>query len=249
MRKVIRGFGLALVIWGLVLIFIGQVSITGFVIVGDLNFEWRFVLGLVLVVGGFLIFMSSREKVSVLEGVVDVYDATNGKNPSAERDYHLLDPYLSFGRADITLRDFKQGIVAIREDEELFSIVKGEYGPPLIKLREAGGEKGRIATQFLNVLGYTEEDSINSRDLVSPEERKEIKDTFKEWDGSLSRRQREMLDKYNIGYEKSRAGSHWHLTYGEKMVTASSSSSDWKAGRNVASDLLRMIEHRRKNKR
>src|SRR3989344_4792892 len=71
MRKVIRSFGLALILWGLVLIFIGQVSITGFVIVGDLNFEWRFVLGLVLVVGGVLILAFTRERVGGLERQTD----------------------------------------------------------------------------------------------------------------------------------------------------------------------------------
>jgi len=90
MRKVIRSFGLALILWGLVLIFIGQVSITGFVIVGELNFEWRFVLGLVLVVGGVLILTAIPQRTRQQVGKT-LADIVTGVSPAGSSTVVLLD--------------------------------------------------------------------------------------------------------------------------------------------------------------
>ena len=56
-RALFRGFGLALVIWGVALLLLPGIGVTGFTIVEDVGLAARSVLGMVLVVGGVVLFL------------------------------------------------------------------------------------------------------------------------------------------------------------------------------------------------
>ena len=240
---------------GLFLIFLGvlfsliNVKVTGFVIGSSLKTNTMLVLSVVFILGGILLMTAgSRTTHGGLVKKIDVYDASHGKSPHKERSYHLLDPYLNFGKADINLDDFRRGIEEIKDDPELMSIVRDEYGSRLQQIIEHGGEKAKVARQFLSVLGVERESGESNSIKLNADQKREIKDVFRDFTGDLNKYQRKILDGYGISYELS--GGHWHLGYqgGSAEAVAPSTPSDWRTGRNLASELIKVIERRRKTK-
>ena len=238
-----KKFGLFFIVLGILTTILASTQITGFVTASDVSGKIPFLLSLLLIAGGLILTTAHvRIREKGLTEKIGVYDSSHGKSSNHNSTYHLVDPYLNFGRSPITLAEFREGVREIRGDSELFSIVKEEYEPRLQQIVEDGGEKAAVARQFLSILEIEREESND----LSRDAQREIKDAFRDFDGSLTKRQREVLDKYEISYEHSKGRSHWHFTYGNEKLTTSSTASDWRVGRNTARDIIHMLGRRGK---
>lgn len=240
-NKVRKTIGLFLALLGLVTAVLSFSSITGFAIASGVTGQLPFLGSLLLIIGGLILTTAqARVKVDDLSDKVGVYDSSHGKSHDHAHAYHLVDPYLNFGKSPISLAEFKHGVNQISGDPELMSIVRNEYGSRLMQIVENGGERAPVARQFLSVLGVKQEE----REILTHDDREEIKRVFKDYSGQFTKPQREVLEKHGIGYQQSE--NHWRLTLGENKITTSSSPSDWRVGRKVAADIIHLIERRGK---
>lgn len=70
-KEAVRGFGIALVIGGIVLLLFNSFGITGFVVVEDISRVVKSITGFVLVVGGVILLIFNREESGLEESVKD----------------------------------------------------------------------------------------------------------------------------------------------------------------------------------
>ena len=208
-------------------------------------------MGIIFLLGGIACYMASREtdtKPSALEDTtseVQVYDGRRGsKHRNPDEDYHLVDPYLNFGASVVSLETFRKGVARIADDSELMSIVREEYGRPLQDIVRSNAPTSYVARQFLSVLDM---DVDGDEGGLTKEEAAEIRQTFRDSDGSLTKEQRHLLDRYGCTYEHG-GNNHWHIKYGGAIVVHSSTPSDWRAGRNFASELIRVLGRAKKKR-
>lgn len=81
---------------------------------------------------------------------------------------------------------------------------------------------------------------------LGPDERRKIKDAFRNWDGIFTTEQKKIIDANGLYLDVS--GRHYkiraiNMNY---FVTTSKSPSDWRTGRNFATSILDLIEMSRK---
>lgn len=217
------------------LIFLFPLSITGSVI-NDFQ-GWALSIksffGLVFIIIGIVLLESktSLEERADSAGV-DVYSVRLRKEEYEDR---MVDPYFFTGpnNYELSLSEFKKGIEKIKDDEDLMQMVREQYVPELRKLL-ADPSKRNIALKFLNLLCVEEEG------LLSPNEKREIRTSFKSWNGKLNQKQSGIIGRYSISFEQGK--THGKFILGSRKVTASLSPSDSRAGKNLSSDLIKMIE-------
>ena len=261
-RRLARAIGFAFLLVGLVIILASVPGITGFAVFDGAPSGAGFVLGIVAFLVGIVMLSSSRkieEKESALETAVSVYDALEHEK-NKDRSYTMTDPKLHVSRTgQTTLGDFKKEISRYRRDdggEELVQIVRKDYEPSLKKFADSDDEeRSRIAVSFLKVLDPNykcgkeiEEGEKRKNPGLSLKEKREIRDEFRSYDGTITSGQRAILRRYDLAYEPAPKGGHPSITDNQthQKISLSSTPSDSFAGMNIANDVIHMVE-RRKN--
>lgn len=92
-----------------------------------------------------------------------------------------------------------------------------------------------------------EKKEIDSK--ISFGDRKEIKETFRNWDGrNLTKQMKIVLKKHNLSYD-CEGKNHAKITSADKnfQVIIPKTSSDWRMGRNFASELIKNLENNSKD--
>ena len=216
--------GVTLVVIGMALLF--PLSITG-AVVGVSIKTLGSIFGILLLIGGLTFILSD------LEGKIDLYTKKTGKG----EEYHLIDPTLTLGGADLSLEEFKRGVDEIRSDPELIGLVRSTYLRPLENLM--GTEKEELAKEFLEILGIKQD--VEDKYSLNKEEKNRIKAAFDEgYTIKPNRRQLNILKKYGIRFEPG--GKHPRLILGSKYITSSSTPSEYRTGRNFSHQLIKFIE-------
>lgn len=231
-----------------VILIISQIySITGFSISEIIGRTSINPLGIIFFFIGILLFMAGRSEESNLEKqIAKVFDASDGKSKDNDATYTFVDP----SGYRITLGEMKKQIDEFRQEkggEEYVRIMREEYSPFLHQLTNKNDEDQReIAWSFLEALGEKRQNEEKNFGLTRDQER-EIKESFRDYNGNLSSRQRGMLGKYGFNIEE-RKGGHKGFRYRNSgfSVITSSSPSDWRTGRNLASDIIKVIEKARR---
>lgn len=238
-------------------------SITGGVIFDSSFFDGVPVssLGLFVIIIGLILFVHSQS--SDLENTVEVYETDAHENKikdkASVRKRYMTDPRLNFGnKGYVSLDDFKREVDNYRQmgqdGEELIDVIRSEYEPSLKKIADSeDNHKSQIARDFLRVLNPLEKSITDSPsegekyEGLNSEEKREIRIAFRNWDGDLDQRQREVAKKYHLVVEKHK-GNHIKIRqegYGRK-VTTSSSPSDVRTGLNLATEIVHLIEENKR---
>lgn len=253
--------GAVLIIVGIVFLLSGGAGITGDAIsVGDLSGEainWTTgIIGLVLIIGGVLLGMSGRENSetetkdkSKLE--IKLMDISKGKDQNHDRAYVLIDNQGAFGGAGtpVNLGQVRKEVSRLsRDDPEYVGFVKEVYLPEFQRqAREGNDEEKRVANGFLGVFDKViEEDEGPQYPKLDKSERREIKDAFRSWDGTINPHQKEVLNKYGLVYEPP-SGKRAHpriYTEDGRNMSAAGTPSDHRAGMNMVRDMIGLIEGR-----
>ena len=216
----------ALVLIGLILL-ISSLSITGNVISDKIGKTTGSILGLVFIIGGFLLFQAGRGGLEV-----KVYTTTK---PLEERrsktdtlKYWITDPHMIFGGVGkVSLEEFKREIGKVKNDREIMEIIRDAYISDLEDDIAQGGEEEYKAKLFYNVLM-----GPRVAATLSAEQREEIKRIMRSFDPKrgLNKEQREVLGRYGITYEIGKSGrGHNSLRspYGNKAVSISPSTKNF----------------------
>jgi hypothetical protein len=198
------------------------------------------IIGMMIFIGGVLMLTTGNGK---LEDEVQVYDSSNGKNKDVGRYYTMVDKH---GKRT-TLDEFKRMIEEFRREkggDELVKIAREEYAALLLqRAKEGNEEKAKVARSFLEVLGIKPEEEQYK---LAKEERREIINAFHEWGGSPDAKQREILKKYGMYFEKGEVHSKLRYQGTGYFVTASNSPSDVNGAKNMVHEIIKVIEKSRK---
>ena len=213
--------GYALIIIGLFLISFPS-SITGAVIDTEIIKSVKIILGLGFVVGGIVLVVSRLEEITV-------YSKYMGNE---KYEPHLLDSTLTFGKYDLTLDEFREGVNKIKDDRELMQVLRETY---VSQLESITGSKRGIALQFLGILEKVREPEYK----LTSDEKRDIINAFKQWNGRLTLQQREVLNRFGISSEHGT--KHYLFRIGSGTATTSSTPSDVRTGQNFAHQLMKLI--------
>ncbi len=246
-----RGLAIVFLLLAVLTFLFSMPSITGLVIF-DSEFNGTInILGLIFLIIGLILFGHSQAHGATLEKRVSVYRESHKKGGDEDSHYFMTDPELSFGLSGVvSLYEFRKEIDSYRamgkEGEDLINVIRQEYEPPLLEIVASHDEdKSSIAEDFLKVLS-PEEESLGERSSykkLSREERREIQLAFRNWEGSLDKKQREVVNKYGLTGEVS--GRHMKIRqkgYDDNPVTASLTPGDYRAGRNLSGHIIKMLE-------
>ncbi len=257
-RKIFRVLGIFYILLGSIILLNAFHSIIGFTIIENIDTKISSFLGIIFIALGLLTTKATREKESVLEKKVSisVYNARRGN----ENDSLMMtDPELYFENSGaISLGRFTREITALKEGQggkELVQMVKDEYEPALKKIAESeDAEKASIAERFLKVLDSNyhlqrKRDNREENYELSREEREEIKNAFRSYDGRISTEQKEVMKKYNLMFDNSGSRGEAKIRYPGigYTVTVSRTPSDRRAGLNMVRDILDLIEKGKKH--
>lgn len=234
-----------LFIMGLIFFFVGVVftliyifNITGYIVSDHLDFKnvpsyilFFFLAGVITISLG-----NRQQRESALEYNVRVYDSSNGKSREHDRFYVMEDEH---GR--VSLGELKREISRIGSDPELMQILREEHSPGLIKIVQSHSNGYEVARAFLDVLGIHINEG-NERYQLSKEEVNEIKVAFKDWNGYPDSRQKKILNKYDLLYEKGTNHGYIKRKNGKGKVTMSNTPSDWRTGMNTTAEIIAFIE-------
>lgn len=222
-------------------------NITGFSISEIIGRTPINLLGIIFFFIAILLFMAGRDDEGFLEKkIAKVFDASDGKSKDYDAAYTFVDP----SGYRITLGEMRKQINEFRREkggDEYVRIMREEYSPILHDIIDNSNEAQRkVAWGFLEVLGEKRQNEERNFGLTRDQER-EIKETFRDYNGTLSSRQRDILGKYGFNIE-GRKDNHKGFRYRNSgfSVIASSSPSDWRTGRNLASDIIKVIEKARR---
>jgi len=255
-----RGFGVGLMLIGLFITLTSRV-ITGAVI-GFQPMNYLGLLGIfIFIFGAFLILASGTSilEEKVKSGDIAVYDSMKGKKETDDESrYFMKDPkhiFTSYG--DISLSDFGEMYGIIKDDPELLKKARESYGRELLSIVQEGDEHNvRIAKEFLKVLyggkipmtkGKEEKILKKSGRSLSKKELERIKKSFRDWKGHIDKRQRAVLIEYNLGHEKT-GRDHveiYSLRDKHNRYVTSATPSDYRTGRNLAANIIKIIERSR----
>lgn len=229
-----RIIGIISIIAGIIFLFEG--NITGAVISTFIGTSISFIIGLVLLIGGIgLILANSLE--------ITVYNRPSEGATEIDDRYFINDKgFRSSNSPDTSLRQFKQVISEMKsEDEEIYNLLRKEYVHPLQKLaNEDSEDKAKIAREFLSALDS--DVSTKKRYVMPKEERKKIKDTFDNWNGHPTPRQRKILGEYGMDFEI--ASGRYNKIRHEKgtFPVSKTPTNEGNAAERIASDVIRHYE-------
>lgn len=231
------------------LIFLSSFSgITGNV-VGYTSIDFN-LIGFFIVLSGLIIVVISKKS---LDDVVIVYRLGDRQNGDDDSNSFMTDPHLHLSRnGRVSLSEFRREIESLREipgGEELIDLVRDTYVPQLKKIANQGNEeKAEVAKMFLHALDIPYQESSESKGKLPKREVEELKSAFKSYNGTMTRRQLEVIRKHGLTFYPSESGQHPRIGYenGEQVVIAGT-PGDWRTGRNISSELIRMINRYREN--
>ena len=244
----LRSLGFIFLFVGIAIIITSAPSITGFVISENTSFSnFIRIFGIAFFVGGLILIVSEKKD---LESQVEVYDDGLGKNlKDRERShYFLIDStgaVSSEGR--VNLDEFSRQIEKYKKEKdgvEYIGLIREVYGSKLQEIVSQGGDKGKIAQAFLDVLDGPRKESSDLS--ISQEEKREISNAFRGWDGTPNRAQKEILIKYGMTYEHGT--NHGKIRLGSRFATVSSTPSA-EAGGPITTDLANLIRDYREDER
>jgi len=160
-------------VWGYFLVFAGLLflafpySLTGAVI-GTAYKGTGITAGLIFIIGGISLIISN------LDDRITVYS----KNGVGGREQHLMkDPTLTFGKYELTLEEFQNGVKGLENDRDLIDVLRETYVPQLQEI--ADGPKRELAKRFLGVLGMVNDSPYQ----LSKERKREIRAAFRQLRG------------------------------------------------------------------
>ncbi|MDO8508085.1 MAG: hypothetical protein Q7S27_00205 [Nanoarchaeota archaeon] len=254
-KSILRIIGVFYIILGFLILLNSFGTITGLVIVDNIEPQIISVLGIIVISLGFLITIAIREKEGNLEKNIslNLYKANKGDE---NESYMMTDPEFYFeSTGAISLGRFKREIHHLKESstgDELIKIVRESYEPSLIKLAESPDrEKSEIAIKFLKVLdpSYKSIDKkLESGYTIKRDEREEIKSAFRSYDGRLTQEQRLVLKKFNLEIENG--AKHFRIFYSGTNYNSTlqhGKPSDFRTGLNFTTQLVNLIEKGRKH--
>ncbi len=241
----LRFVGLMLAILGIFLVLVTVPRFTGFVVLGDSSLRVSVqVIGLILFIGGIFLMISQKED---LESQVDVYDdrVRKGLKGKERTHYFLVDSERSVSNEGrVSLGEFERQIASYRKDKEgseYVEVIRSTYALGLHKIVARGGEKAEIARAFLNVLEGSEEKQEEDTS-ISFDEKREIKNAFRGWNGTPNREQLEVCRKYGINYEHGSNSGKFRLGHYSRPVSLTPSHE---ASSGITRDLANMIRESR----
>ncbi len=241
----LRNFSLFLIVLGAIILLLSAPSITGFAVFESGSLKAFNFLALAFILIGILLMSHAIN----LEKRVAVYDDGGNKTSKKREDDHFVmtDPHLTFGKnGTVYLGDFRKEIIHYRslgkDGEEMIEVIRGEYGSSLHQLAASGdADKERVARAFLDILEPREEQEEKSY-ILNSEERREIQEAFRTWEGVIKKPQQEIMNKYSLTY--STGGKHGKFkqnTYGRSVTCSITPSDSGRVGLNVAADIIKMI--------
>src|SRR3989344_4721798 len=255
-KRILHVISIFFIILGFIILLNSFQTITGFSVYESADFKLSISLSVIFLALGLLIAAVAREKESHLEKSIEmsVYNAKSGR--TEDENYMMTDPELYFEQSGaISLGRFKRELNLLNQGEtgkDLVNMIRSEYEPPLKEMAESeDSEKSRIATAFLKVLDpvYNQQEREKPKDYsLKKEEREEVKDAFRSFDGTLDRNQRSILRKYNLIYEEGT--KHRHIIYagtGYKTPIQRHPGVDSRTGLNKAIQIIELIETGRKH--
>ena len=252
-RRFLKLPGILFLIIGIFLLLNSLQNITGFVTFESPNIKSSSLLGIILVAIGIL--MLSHSRTSQLEQLVGVFNSRKNNNP--EDSFMMTDPELFFGKeGQLNLKKFKEEIAQIKkgsDGEELIKIIDEAYRHRLKAVAESDNEeRAGMAEAFLQVLEPNYHRPIHKHEQeledysLTREEREEIKNAFRQWDGKLTKQQRRILRGYNLVY--SPMDPHSKISYeGTGYNISISNSPSHSAGDYITSNIADLIEKGRKH--
>ena len=95
-RKLLTLPGILFLVIGIFLLLNSIQTLTGFVTFESLNIKSSSLLGIILVIGGILMFSHARTSTSELEELIGVFNSKKSRN--REESFTLTDPELFFGK-------------------------------------------------------------------------------------------------------------------------------------------------------
>jgi hypothetical protein len=245
-KKFFRTLGIISFLLSFIFIANSFSGLTGFAIVEKVNSRASSFLGILFFIFGLIAILSTRlERKSKLE--LKVVDRSGGKDSNHDRAYLLVDSVGELGGGTITLGDFRKQVNALREEgDELVEIVRDAYGDSLKQLARAGDGSSQVAREFLSVLG---EKVDEERSYVLPrEEKREIIDAFRSYNGNITSNQRGILQAYGVEFITEKNHYKFKFPSGESIIL-SKSPSDRMAGQVIAHDLIKLIEKTKSSKK
>ena len=250
-RRLLAIPGISFLIIGIVLFLNSFQTLTGLVIFENLTVKSSSFIGAIFILAGALILTSARAETSELEELIGVFNSKKNKN--REESFILTDPELFFGKdGQLNLRKFKEEVAHLRKDSaggELVQIIYNAYSPRLKEIAESKNEeRAEIAEEFLRVLDPRYHRPIHHEEdySLTREEREEVKNAFRSWDGKLTKQQRRILRGYNLVY--SPMDPHSKISYeGTGYNISVSNSPSHSAGDYITSNIADLIEKGRKH--
>ena len=253
-RRLLIIIGIAYFVLGACVMLSSFQGITGFLTYTGISGQIRGILGIVFLLIGIFVLITSRKEVEEgeLERSIDVYKLGNNQNDAS---YVLLDPEMFFGKEGrVNLGRFRREIEHLRREggEELVKIVYNRYGKALQRIAESNNErKSEVAEAFLRVLDHhyhrprhrEEQENLH----LSKDEREEIKNAFRQYDGRLTQQQRDVMGKYNLEYEVG--GKENKIRYKDSgySIPISKTPSDFRTGLNTVKYIIELIEQGRRH--
>ncbi len=221
----------------LISLFFLSTSLTGAAIGTNISESSIFVLGIVFFMGGLTLILMDN-----LESKLDFYSSGRGD----ARTYHLKDPnaYLTMHGYDMSLNEFKEIVEEMRDSPEIMKDIRKHYLPEFKRVEKEGGEKAKIAREFMKVIA---EDELKKgrgdkeKYELSKKEKRKIKSAFTQIRGGPDKKQRRILNKYGFHIEIT-GGNHIKYSLGDESTISPLTTSDIRAGKNLASKLIKIIE-------
>tara|TARA_Y100000310_G_C20595346_1_gene770224 strand:+ start:139 stop:870 length:732 start_codon:yes stop_codon:yes gene_type:complete len=203
----------------------------------------------VFLIGGIALIFTATKAPGKLE--VEVYEESRGRGERKKEAYIMTDPAFYFPEyhGSLHLSQLRKGIREANElgiGDELLEDLKATYAKSLRKaLRDPN--RAPIAEEFLRELNSYEESDEEEADLDT----RELKAAFKEWTGTPTKNQKRALSKQDLSYTPSSGTGYSRIKNNDtgEFVTVSSTPSSKNAGRNVFSDLVKLLQRVRKKQR
>ena len=254
-KRILHVISIFFIILGFIILLNSFQTITGFSIYESADFKLSISLSVIFLALGLLIAAVAREKESHLEKSIEmsVYNAKSGR--TEDENFMMTDPELYFEQSGaISLGRFKRELDLLNQGEtgkDLVNMIRSEYEPPLKEMAESeDSEKSRIATAFLKVLDpvYNQQERETQEEdySISQEEKEQIKNAFNQWNGKLTKQQREILKQHNLIYLSSNPSSKIFYAGTGHMITLSNTPSR-PAGSYITKDIAELIKKGRKH--
>ncbi len=247
-KEVIGGI---LFITGIFLLISSQLGITGNVI-SERADAISSVLSIILIAGGVVLMAVGKkvrelEKIALNEGIT-VYDKNHG---SVDERYRLIDHSGWLSSQEISLGEFKELIQEFKSNEEIMKLIKRNYGDKFYDKIICEIRKNKLSSKIVPYIEFWKatfgkEFSVKP-EYLSEEEKQKIRGAFIKWNGEPDKDQRQIMKHYELGFSSGKKHGKIYWNKNEDLfVAVSKTPSDVRAGRNIATNFINLINEIRK---